>query len=378
MIKVLFLLRSLEIGGAERQVVELVKNLDHSRFEVLIVTFYEGGALRPLLEGLPGVTVTSPGKTGRWDLFRFLRNLLSLIRTYQPALIQSYLDVPNIFNVFAGKLLGIKSSLGISASFVDFSRYDWTAPLVFRLGAWASHFADQAIANSQAGEKHHLAHGYSARNLIVIPNGIDTHVFQPLPGAGERLRERWGLRASDKVVGLVGRLDPMKDHPTFLRAAALVAKDHPECRFICIGRGNPAYRDEMKTLAVSLLPEEKVLWIENCADEDLPGAYNTFDVLVSSSYGEGLPVVLGEAMSSGVPCVVTAVGDSALAVGETGLVVPPQAPALLAEALCKILELDATQRLELGQKARQRVIENFSIEKMTTSYEAVFLKLAQS
>jgi glycosyltransferase involved in cell wall biosynthesis len=377
MLRILFLMRSLDIGGAERQVVELVKHMDHSRFDILVVTFYDGGALRPLIEGLPGVRVTSLGKTGRWDLIPFFWKLLGIIRAYQPDIIQSYLDVPNTFNVLAGNLLGIKTILGASASFVDFSRYDWTHTLVYKTGAFLSHFANKTIANSNAGEKYNVEHGYSAKKMSVIHNGIDTYTFQPDKSAGNRLRAEWGIGETEKVVGIVGRIDPMKDHSTFLRAAALVARQFPDSRFVCIGRGPQAYQAELKALEVSLLDKGKVFWISNCEDKDIPAAYNAFDVLVSSSYGEGLPVVLGEAMASGTPCVVTEVGDSAFAVGETGLAVPPKNPDALANAICQILVMPDQNRLALGQKARQRVLNYFSIEKMTAAYQNVFETMSQ-
>jgi glycosyltransferase involved in cell wall biosynthesis len=370
-------MRTLEIGGAERQVVELVKNMDHSRFEILVVTFYDGGPLRPLIENIPGVRVTSLGKAGRWDLISFFWKLLGILRIYRPDIIQSYLDVPNSFNVLAGKLLGVKTILGASASFVDFSRYDWTHTLVYKTSAFLSHFADKTIANSNAGEKYNVEQGYSAKTMSVIHNGIDTHAFQPNKSAGKRLRARWGIGENEKVVGLVGRFDPMKDHTTFLHAAALVSQRFPTSRFVCVGRGPQAYQDEMMALEASLLDKGKVFWINNCPDQDIPAAYNAFDVLVSSSYGEGLSVVLGEAMASGVPCVVTDVGDSAFAVGNTGLVVPAKNPRALAEAICQILAMPDQDRLTLGQKARQRVLDYFSIEKMTAAYQKAFESMAQ-
>ncbi|MCX6064368.1 MAG: glycosyltransferase [Chloroflexi bacterium] len=169
----------------------------------------------------------------------------------------------------------------------------------------------------------------------------------------------------------------MKDHPTFLRAAQLVARKIPNSRFVCVGRGPQAYRDEMRAMAESLLERDSVLWIDDCKDDEMPAAYNAFDLLVSSSYGEGLPVVLGEAMSSGVPCVVTDVGDSAFAVGDTGLAVPPQSPELLSDAICKILVMPEPDQLILGKKARQRVLDHFSIEKLVDGYQLVFETLSQ-
>ncbi len=377
MLRILFLMRSLEFGGTERQLVELVRNMDHSRFDIHIVTFYDGGVLRPLLEAIPGVKVTSLGKASRWDMISFFWKFLSVIKTYKPDIIQSFLDVPNSINVLAGKLTGKKVVLGVSASFVDFSRYDWTASLVYKTGAFLSHFADKVIANSYAGEKYNVEHGYSAKNIVVIHNGIDTRTFQPDKPSGMRMRKQWGLVEADKVIGIVGRIDPMKDHSTFLRAALLVARKIPNSRFVCVGRGPQAYRDEMRAMAESLLERDSVLWIDDCKDDEMPAAYNAFDLLVSSSYGEGLPVVLGEAMSSGVPCVVTDVGDSAFAVGDTGLAVPPQSPELLSDAICKILVMPEPDQLILGKKARQRVLDHFSIEKLVDGYQLVFETLSQ-
>jgi glycosyltransferase involved in cell wall biosynthesis len=374
MLRILFLMRSLEIGGAERQMVELVKNMDHNRFNILVVTFYNKGALRSLIENTPGVQVTSLEKSDRWDLIPFFWKLLSVVKTYRPHIIQSYLDVPNTFNVLACKLLGVKAILGASASYVDFSRYDWTASLVYKIGAFLSHFADKTIANSNTGEKYNVEHGYSAKKISVIHNGIDTHAFQPDKSAGSRIRTQWGISEAEIVIGLVGRIDPMKDHPVFFRAGVIINQSFSNVRFVCVGDGPAPYREEMKTLATSL-GLSNLIWVG--MRSDMPVIYNAFDILVSSSYGEGLSVVLGEAMASGIPCVVTDVGDSAFAVGDTGFVVPPQNPELLAKAIIEMLEMSEPERLALGQKARQRVLDHFSIDKMTSAYEATFENLAR-
>jgi glycosyltransferase involved in cell wall biosynthesis len=377
MLRILFLVRSLDVGGAERQLVELVKNIDHDRFDIHVVTFYDGGALRPLLENLPRVNVSSLGKSHRWDVISFFWKLYKLVKSYRPQVIQSFLDVPNSFNVLVGRLTGAKVVLGVSASFIDFSRYDWTHLLVYKTSAFLSRFANQVIANSYAGGKYNIEHGYSTQNITVIPNGIDTYTFQPNKDAGERLRAKWKIDKSEKVIGLIGRLDPMKDHPNFLHAAALVSQRFPSARFVCVGRGPKEYQSEMQNLASSLLPQDKVLWISDCEDRDIPAAYNAFDIFVSSSYGEGLPVVLGEGMASGVPCVVTNVGDSAIAVDDTGFAVPPQNSKELADAICRMLEMAEQERQYLGQKARQRVLDHFSIEKMASSYETVYENLTK-
>ena len=370
--RIMFLVRSLEVGGTERQLVELVKNMDHNRFRIHVVTFYDRGSLKPMLETITGVEVTSLEKHNRWDLFSFFIKLKQVVKSYQPELIQSYLDVPNSFNVLVGKIFGIKASLGASASYIDFSRYDWTAALVYKTGALLSHFSDKIVANSNAGQKYNIEHGYSARKMIVIYNGIDTQTFHPDLSERIRMRKHWDVSESEKVIGIVGRFDPMKDHPTFFRAAAIVSEQFPDCRFVCMGNGTPSYIDEIKSFATSLINPKKIIWIHDCEFQDIPAAYNAFDILVSSSYGEGMAVVIGEGMSCGLSCVVTDVGDSAFAVGDTGMVVPSQNPSALAKSILKILEMSDQDRLELGKKARHRVQNLFSIEKMAAAYESAF------
>ncbi|MCE1254745.1 MAG: glycosyltransferase, partial [Anaerolineae bacterium] len=173
MIKVLFLIRSLDTGGAERQLVELVKNLDKTRFEALVVTFYAGGNLPNELISLPGVTLYSLGKNGRWNNLAFIRKLIQLIRAQQPDLIHSYLDVANLFALLVGKITHLPVVWGVRASKMALEDYDWTARLSYWLTVLFSGLADWIIINSNAGKEHHVQNGYFSKKITVIPNGID-------------------------------------------------------------------------------------------------------------------------------------------------------------------------------------------------------------
>ena len=134
------------------------------------------------------------------------------------------------------------------------------------------------------------------------------------------MRLEWGIAECEKLIGQVGRLDPMKDHSTFLKAAALLAHERKDVRFVCVGEGPTGYRDELYSLAKTLGLASRLIWAGS--RRDMPAVYNAFDVAVSSSrWGEGLPNVIAEAMACGVPCVVTDVGDSAFVVDKLGVVV---------------------------------------------------------
>jgi hypothetical protein len=121
MINVLFLIRSLNPGGAERQIIELVRGIDPSRFIVCVATYYDDGALRPELEAIPGIRVHSLSKTGRWDVLPFLRRLHRLIGAERPQIIYSYLDTANLFGLWAGKRHGLRVIWGVRAAYKDFA-----------------------------------------------------------------------------------------------------------------------------------------------------------------------------------------------------------------------------------------------------------------
>ena len=149
----------------------------------------------------------------------------------------------------------------------------------------------------------------------MIPNGIDTEKFRVLPDSRIKLRREWRIRDGQLLIGLVARLDPMKGHPVFLRAAALLAKERDDVRFVCVGDGPDEM--ELHQLSHELGLDSVLIWAGSRLD--MPAVYNALDILVSSSsYGEGHSNVIVEAMACGVPCVVTNVGDSARIIGEAG------------------------------------------------------------
>ncbi|MDQ2799318.1 MAG: glycosyltransferase, partial [Armatimonadota bacterium] len=191
-----------------------------------------------------------------------------------------------------------------------------------------------------------------------------TEKFSPDLAARRRLRAAWGIQEEEILIGHVGRLDPMKDHPTFLRAAAALARERERLRFVCIGDGSAPYREELHALGRQLGLEHCLIWAG--PRSDMPAVQNALDIAVSSSIGEGFPNVIGEAMACGVPCVVTDVGDSAWIVGETGIVVPSSNPDALANGLRKLLDADRSTH---AQQVRGRIVENFGIRRLSQSTE---------
>jgi glycosyltransferase involved in cell wall biosynthesis len=359
-VRLLLVIRSLGHGGAERQLSTLARALAGRGLDVTVATFYGGGALEGELAG-SGVTLRSIGKRGRWDVAGFLGRLAGLVRSLRPDVIHGYMPTSNLVATALRPLVpGARLVWGVRASGFDWDRYDWLARREFELTRALARRPELIIANSHEGAQWHAGQGYPADRMLVVPNGIDVDRFKPDASARVRMRVEWEVADDAFLVGLVGRLDPMKDHPTFLRAAARVAARVPNARFVCVGEGPAGYAAELRRQGESLGLGDRLRWAP--PRRAVQGCYAALDALASTSaFGEGFSNVIGEAMACGVPCVVTDCGDAARIVAETGTVVPVGDDGAVADALAA---LAAADRAPAGAAARARVAAEFSVERL--------------
>jgi len=335
--KLAFIIRDLGHGGAQRQLSILTAGLVREGHEVSVLHFYGGPFESSLREA--GVKTLCIGKKSRWDLLGFFFRLIKAARSVRPEVIHGYLAESNLMALFLKPFCGFPRVVwGVRDSQTDAHLWGTLGKLSFRLNCLLARFADVIICNSKAGRDYYLARGYPAQKTHVVPNGIDTERFQP------RARS---LGFSPSVFGLVGRLSPMKDHTTFLKAAALV----PNARFVIVGSGDETYAQQMRELATSL--GVQVEWLPS--QSDMPSVYATFDCLVNSSaFGEGFSNAIGEAMACGVPCIASDVGDSAWIIGNQSQIFPAGDH----EALAKCM------REFKPSETRSRIVSEFSIDRL--------------
>jgi len=354
-LRIFFLIRSLDTGGANRQLVALARGLHDAGHEVQVGVFYSSGALQEEL-GAAGVPVIDLKKTGRWDTGGFIRRLVRAMKKVRPDIFYGFLGTPNMLGVLLKPLFPrMRVVWGVRASNMDLSKYDRATRISYDVERRLSRFAHLIICNSQAGLEHAERMGFPSRTMCVVYNGIDTERFRPDLAARRGLRAEWGVADDEILIGLLARVDPMKDHATFIRAAALMAETRP-VRFAAIGSGPDDYVAGLRRLGDELGLGNRFLWIEEV--QDAPAALNALDLSCSSSVTEGFSNAVAEAMACGLPCVVTDVGDSALLVGDTGWVVPHSDPEALAAALVEAVGEVGSDR---GERARRRIVENFSV-----------------
>ncbi len=373
-IRLSLVIHRLDAGGAERQLLALAKGLNKEKFQVQVITFYPGGVLEDEILGHEWIRVVNLGRKGRWGAPLCLARLTWVLRHSRAQVVYGFMEVPAQMSLLAGRLLGTKVIWGLRRSKRDFRDYDWAERISFKTGRILSRGADLIILNSRKGQEDYVEAGYCSNKMKVVPNGIDTTYFKRVPERGAEQKKSWGLQPEAKVVGVVGRLHPMKGHEVFLKAAQKVAASQPDVFFVFAGRGDKERIHYLRWLTACLGLEKRVFWANET--RDVVGLYSALDVLCSSSiYGEGFPNVVGEAMACGVPCVVTNVGDSATLVGETGLVVSKGDPDQLASALVSLLSMPVDQRSRIGELARLRVCEEFSLEKMVSSVSKLIEEL---
>jgi len=211
--------------------------------------------------------------------------------------------------------------------------------------------------------------------VIHIPNGIDTEIFKPDLEARTRLRKELGIE--DKFVWLaVGRFEEAKDYPNMLNAFAKVVLERNDSVLLIAGQGS--LKGKAKHLVDDLNITTHVYFLG--VRKDIPALMNAADAYVMSSSWEGMPLVLLEASSVGLPIVTTDVGGNREVVidGKSGFLVPPKNSEALAQAMLKMMGLDEDIRKEMGNYGRRYIKENCDLERIVDQWESLYLELLKS
>ncbi len=363
----------LTVGGAEAMLCRVVTRLDRHRFRNVVVSAMDGGAMEGELEAA-GIRVASLGVRQGKPSLAGLARLVGILTAERPAILQTWCKTADLVGLVAGRALGLRNVVwnirGSSRPASQLSR-------LTRLSEWAcallSPWPTAVLANSEAGRMAHARRGYRPRRWQVIPNGFDTDTFRPDPDARREMRRELGIPEQALAIGTAGRDHPVKDFLTFARATAVAAGRHGRWYFLMAGAGLTQDNQELLSAGQGGSADGRLRLLGERAD--MPRVLAALDLFTLTSLSEGFPNVVGEAMACGVSCVVTdTAGDAPAIVGDTGIVVPAKNPEALVAAWEKILAVDQV-RAALGQAARQRVLDRYSLGAVVREYEDLYQSL---
>jgi glycosyltransferase involved in cell wall biosynthesis len=373
-LRILHIINDLSIGGAEMMLYKLLSRTDRDKFMPTVISLNGAGKLDDQVKQL-GIKVEAVGmkESGRRS-FALLR-LARAARRINPDIIQGWMSHGNLAAQFAGLFVSRPVSIlwNIRQSLYSLDYEKPATARAIRLGARLSNWPSRILNNSQRSVSQHAAIGYETSSTVVIPNGFDTESFIPSEASRVSVHAELGIPAATVLIGRIGRYHHMKDHPTFLRAAALLLKDYPDTQFLLAGKDVDWNNGEVRSLVQDLGLVERVHLLGERLD--MPRLTAALDIATSSSHVEAFPNVIGEAMSCAVPCVVTDVGDSVWLVGDTGRAVRPQDPEALAAAWKEVIGLGPEGRRDLGAAARARVMRRFSLASVVEQYESLYQRV---
>jgi len=358
-IKLLHVTSSLKIGGAEVVLCDIVRTLGHNAFEHHVIYFHDG----PNVERMADIGAKLYHIKGLACLYDplFFARLFFLIKTLKPDVIHSLLWSANVSSRIVAKLLRIPH---ISAYHLDI--YNDGILRIF-LDKATRHMSDYVVAVSDDVAAS-LGERSTCKRRVIIKNGIDfEYLHKQVAGCGVT-RQKFGFNQSDFIIGSVGRLHPQKNFPLLLKSFALVSRVRNNARLVIVGVG--PLEHSLRDLACHLGIKDKVVFVIGKKACDY---YPVFDCFVQSSIKEGLSIALLEAISFGLPCIVTnnSATHPVIEHGVHGLIVKSQDEKGLYDALLQFID-NPSLSSGLGSAAKSHVLESFSVKDMAEQYRDLF------
>jgi sugar transferase (PEP-CTERM/EpsH1 system associated) len=373
-LKILHVVHSLQVGGLENGLVNLLNRLDPQRFEQTVCCLTSLGKLAERIK-LPNIDIVELNLSAEQFRFPLLR-LAKIIRSLEPTIVHTR-GWPTVDAVFAAWLARAPHIIHgeHGREHTDSEGMNWKRNQIRRIvGCLVDRYVvvcdffrpwlrESCRVNSD--------------KIIYIPNGVDTAKFHPIDNfsesiacaAKQELRGRLGLPGDCVLVGSVGRLDPVKDFPTLLRSFKAIASEFREAKLAIVGDGS--IRSSLIDLCRELKLDSSVLWLGERSD--IAALLRCFDLFVQTSIFEGMSNTILEAMASGLPIIATTTGGNPELVrdNETGLLVPIKNVAALTNALRTYIK-DSELRLAHGLSSRETAVRQFDLAVMIERYAALY------
>lgn len=362
-LSVMFAVTSLNYGGAETLLSNLIQRIDRTRFSPELCCIKTRGLLGDLLaESIPTYAYGSRSKCD-------VRVLSWMSKLFHRRNVDALVTVGAGDKMFWGRLAARRVGVPVIVSALHTTGWP---NCVGRLNRWLTPLNDAFVGVARShGQFLVQGERFPAEKVHVIPNGVDTDRFAP--GArNPALVHELGLPADAPVAGIVARLDKVKNHEMYLRVAAEVRRHVPQAHFLIIGDG--PRRAQLESLAADLRIQDGVHFLGDRAD--VPALLRLMDVFLLTSHNEANPVSILESLATGVPVIATRVGSIPETVldGQTGYLVEPGDEAQMAERISELFRSPERAR-QMGAAGRDHVVKHWSLKQMVSRYETLIANL---
>jgi len=370
--RVFHIITSLETGGAQWALVQLIQQLKLQGYEQSVMSMKPNGEMAQNITdiGIPVYEIPFSPHT----VLEARSQSERIISSFQADIIQSWLYHAEFLTMFLCNQKKIPIVWGIHHSYEPHgqNRLKSFTKNIVKINALFSNIVPRKIiCCSKSSLISHSRIGYAESKMVYIPNGIDVNRFKPDLQSRTILRSELGLSSEIQIIGYIARYHPQKDHGTFFTAANLLLEKMENTHFVLAGDQVSAENPEIQRYMLSSIKPSNFHFLGRRTD--IPMITAGLDVATLSSSGdEAFPLAIIEAMACGIPCVATEVGDVKEMIGASGIPVPPQSPRALSEGWLNILTHSPDERAVLGKAARDRVLDHFTIEAMTKKYIKVY------
>lgn len=357
---IMFLLQGLEMGGLEKMVVDLVNNMPPS-YRISMCCY---DSLGPLLKSISSsIEVIYLKRKSGFDL-SYIMKLFKVMRKKKIEIVHLHNRTAFIYGTIAARLAGIRN--------IIYTEHGRTIKLTRK--AKIAHRLMNRVLKKTVVVTRYLKEmlvekeGFNPNKIIIIPNGIDGSKFM-INKSTLREENDLSLKEEDKIIGIVARLDPIKNHKCLIGAMTLIEKEEPKAKLLVVGDG-PLKSTLIKKVKDRNLQETIYFLGER---EDIPNILAGVDLFVLSSLSEGMSITLVEAMAAGLPIIATEVGGNPDLIdhGKNGILVPKGDENAMASAILKVLKNTKIAR-SLGAEARKKYESEYTLDMMVKKYIAIY------
>ncbi|WP_201610406.1 glycosyltransferase [Psychrobacter submarinus] len=354
--KVLMVITSLGVGGAEKVVTSLADQLVNLGHEVIIVYLTGEALITPKQDSIQLVNLNISSARG---LIAGSKKLRKLIKDFKPDVVHSHLVHANILCRVLRPTTTIPRLITSAHNTNEEGR---SRIIAYRL---TDRFTDISTNVSEEAVQAFIdQHAVRSGRMLTLHNSISTIEFNYSDKNRTKVRDELDVVHTDQLIVSVGRLNEQKDYPNLLSAIKVLSKKHQNITLAIAGDGPHLQALQKQTINLGINNKVRLLGIRT----DIPSLMSAADVFVLSSAWEGFGLVVAEAMACERVVVATDCGGVREVVGDAGFLVPPRDSLKLANALEKALELDSKERLQLGKEARNRILEHYSLAAATEKW----------